>query len=311
MANPIALPLYDKIPRKNTLQRLFDILIFFLLLSLLIYRFLFLKKHGLTWLLAFLCESWFTFTWALVISTKWNPVDYKTYPDRLLQRVPELPSVDMFVTTADPVLEPPIITVNTVLSLLAIDYPAHKLACYVSDDGCSPITYYSLVEASKFAKIWVPFCKKYNIHVRAPFRYFSSNPQTFGGSSSDFQQEWKRMKDEYERLSHKIEDAVQKSVPSDFTGDFAEFSNIECKNHPAIIKVICENKTSLLDGLPHLVYISREKRPKHPHHYKAGAMNVLVFCSVYLVLCFWPFLKGLFGKEDMGFHHLQYASQLL
>ncbi|KAK4577328.1 hypothetical protein RGQ29_027733 [Quercus rubra] len=279
MANPIALPLYEKIPRKNTLQRLFDILIFFLLPSLLIYRFLFLKNHGLTWLLAFLCESWFTFTWALVISTKWNPVDYKTHPDRLLQRVPELPSVDMFVTTADPVLEPPIITVNTVLSLLAIDYPAHKLACYVSDDGCSPITYYSLVEASKFAKLWVPFCKKYNIHVRAPFRYFSSNPQTFGGSSSDFQQEWKRMKDEYERLSHKIEDAIQKSVPSNFTGDFAEFSNIERKNHPAIIKIIWENKTSLPDGLPHLVYISREKRPNHPHHYKAGAMNVLARVS--------------------------------
>ena len=109
-------------------------------------------------------------------------------------RVPELPSVDMFVTTADAVLEPPIITVNTVLSLLAVDYPTHKLACYVSDDGCSPVTYYSLVEASKFAKLWVPFCKKYNIHVRAPFRYFSNNPLTFGGSSMEFQQEWNRMK---------------------------------------------------------------------------------------------------------------------
>ena len=77
-------------------------------------------------------------------------------------RIPEveLPSVDMFVTTADPVLEPPIITVNTVLSLLAVDYPSHKLACYVSDDGCSPLTYYSLVEVSKFAKTWVPFCNK-------------------------------------------------------------------------------------------------------------------------------------------------------
>ncbi|RVW38922.1 Cellulose synthase-like protein B4 [Vitis vinifera] len=40
----------------------------------------------------------------------------------------ELPPVDMFVTTADPTLEPPIITVNTVLSLLAVDYPANKLA---------------------------------------------------------------------------------------------------------------------------------------------------------------------------------------
>jgi hypothetical protein len=38
--------------------------------------------------------------------------------------------VDMFVTTADPELEPPLVTVNTVLSLLAVDYPARKLACY-------------------------------------------------------------------------------------------------------------------------------------------------------------------------------------
>jgi hypothetical protein len=36
----------------------------------------------------------------------------------------------MFVTTADPELEPPLVTVNTVLSLLAVDYPARKLACY-------------------------------------------------------------------------------------------------------------------------------------------------------------------------------------
>lgn len=36
--------------------------------------------------------------------------------------------------TADPVREPPIIVVNTVLSLLAVNYPANKLACYVSDD---------------------------------------------------------------------------------------------------------------------------------------------------------------------------------
>jgi hypothetical protein len=70
-----------------------------------------------------------------------------------LDRLIELPSVDMFVTTADPELEPPIITINTVLSLLAVDYPAHKLACYISDDGCSPLTYYSLVEALKSAKL--------------------------------------------------------------------------------------------------------------------------------------------------------------
>lgn len=43
--------------------------------------------------------------------------------------------------------------------------------------------------------------------------------------------------DEYEKLSCKIKEAVQKSAPPfDLTGEFAEFSNIERKNHPTIIK---------------------------------------------------------------------------
>ncbi|GKV17639.1 hypothetical protein SLEP1_g28113 [Rubroshorea leprosula] len=99
----------------------------------------------------------------------------------------------MFVTTADPLLEHPIITVNTVLSLLAVDYPANKLACYVSDDGCSPITFYSLLQASSFAQLWVPFCKKYKIQVRAPFRYFLVKPP-ISNDNAEFQQEWIKMK---------------------------------------------------------------------------------------------------------------------
>jgi hypothetical protein len=89
-------------------------------------------------------------------------------------RIDELPVMDMFVTTADPKLEPPLVTVNTVLSLLAVEYPAHKLACYVSDDGCSPGTCYALREAVEFARLWVPFCKRYGIRVRAPSVYFYS-----------------------------------------------------------------------------------------------------------------------------------------
>jgi len=109
--------------------------------------------------------------------------------------VQELPPVDLFVTTADPELEPPIITVNTVLSLLALDYPAHKLACYVSDDGCSPLTFYALQEASKFAKFWVPFCKKYEVQVRAPLRYFFDKPEvSTANNTPKFKQEWLKMK---------------------------------------------------------------------------------------------------------------------
>ncbi|XP_061962469.1 cellulose synthase-like protein H1 [Populus nigra] len=281
MANAISPPkLFQKVVLKYPIHRAFDITIFFLLLSLLVYRLLYLSNHGFAWVLALLCESCFTFIWVVTVSCKWNPVEYKTYPERLSQKAQDLPPVDMFVTSADPVLEPSILTVNTVISLLAVDYPADKLACYVSDDGCSPIPYYSLVEASKFAKIWVPFCKKYNIQTRAPFRYFSSELiLTSSCNSLEFQQEYNKMKDEYEELASKIKDAVEKSMEWDQIGGFAIFSNIERKNHPTIIKVIRENEAGLSDALPHLIYISREKRPKHPHRYKAGAMNVLTRVS--------------------------------
>ncbi|XP_043688843.1 cellulose synthase-like protein H1 isoform X1 [Telopea speciosissima] len=283
MWNPISsIPLQERIPGRNTLQRVLDLIIFFLLLLLLLYRLLSFNVHGVAWKLAFLCESWFIFCWILTMNAKWSPVDFITYPERLLQWVgDELPPVDMFVTTADPDLEPPIITVNTVLSLLAVDYPAHKLACYVSDDGASPLTFYSLLEASKFAKLWVPFCKKYEVQVRAPFMYFYTEPTkpTSHLSSSDFQREWKKIKNEYEELCQRIEEATQKSVPCELSGEFEAFSNIEGRNHPSIVKVIWENNGNLSDVVPHLVYVSREKRPKHPHHYKAGAMNVLTRVS--------------------------------
>ncbi|KAK2988613.1 hypothetical protein RJ640_026110, partial [Escallonia rubra] len=274
-----SLPLHEEIPRKRRIQRAVELVILLLLLSLLAYRLLFLGDHGFHWLLALFCESCFTFNWILTISIKWHQMDHKTYPERLSQ-TSELPPVDMFVTTADPVLEPPVLTVNTVISLLAVDYPANKLACYVSDDGASPLTLYALVEASKFAKLWVPFCKKHDIAVRAPFRYFTAQSTPLKDTPSEFQQEWKKMKDEYEQLCQKIEDATsQRGLPCALAAEDEVFSNTDRKNHPTIIKVIWENKEALPTGLPHLVYISREKRPKHPHHFKAGAMNVLTRVS--------------------------------
>ncbi|XP_059658227.1 cellulose synthase-like protein B4 isoform X3 [Cornus florida] len=280
MASSVSLPLYERIRRKNTIPRAVELVILFLLISLLVYRLLNRENHGVSWFMAFFCELFFTFVWILTVITKWNQVDFITHPERLLQWARELPPVDMFVTTADAALEPPIITVNTVLSLLALDYPADKLACYVSDDGASPLTFYALIEASKFAKLWVPFCKKYKVNIRAPFRYFSRKTESLGHDTSmEFQQEWIKMKDAYEQLSQKVEDAATRSLPCDLTGDFAVFSNIDRRNHQTIIKVIWENQEGDSNGLPHLVYISREKRPKHPHHFKAGAMNVLYIWS--------------------------------
>ncbi|KAK3198761.1 hypothetical protein Dsin_022176 [Dipteronia sinensis] len=282
-ANLYPLRLFEKVFPKNTTRRVLDVTLLLLLFSLVVYRLLSLQHHGYPWVLALLCESWFTIYWVIIVITRWTPLYYKTFPQLLQQRVQELPPVDMFVTTADPVLEPPIVTVNTVLSLMAVDYPANLLACYVSDDGCSPLTFHALVEASKFAKLWIPYCMKHNVQVRAPFKYFQLDESMLSSTETDdhsweFQQEWKKMKEEYEGLSRNIEDAAKKSS-FDLSGELAVFSNTECRNHPAIVKIINENKEGLSDGIPHLVYISREKQPKHPHHYKAGAMNALTRVS--------------------------------
>lgn len=77
------------------------------------------------------------------------------------------------MSTVDPLKEPPLITANTVLSILAVDYPVDKVSCYVSDDGAAMLTFESLVETADFARKWVPFCKKFSIEPRAPEFYFS------------------------------------------------------------------------------------------------------------------------------------------
>ncbi|KFK31113.1 hypothetical protein AALP_AA6G069700 [Arabis alpina] len=258
-----------------------DLTVLGLLCSLLLYRILHMNQNGTGWVVAFLCESCFTFVWLFYTNITWSPAAHIPYPDRLDERVHDLPSVDLFVTTAYPVREPPVLVVNTVLSLLAVNYPANKLACYVSDDGCSPLTYFSLKEVSKFAKIWVPFCKKYNVKVRAPFRYFL-NPVT-ATEDPEFAIEWEMTKREYEKLRQRVEDATEDSDWLNADNDFEAFSNTKPNDHSTIVKVkvIWENKGGVGDEkeVPHLVYISREKRPNYVHHYKAGAMNFMVRVS--------------------------------
>ncbi|CAH2079069.1 unnamed protein product [Thlaspi arvense] len=272
-------PLCERISHKSYFLRAVDLTILGLLFSLLLYRVLHRSPNENVWLVALICESLFSLTWLTCTCIKWSPAEDKAYPNRLDERIQNLPSVDIFVPTADPVKEPPIMVVNTVLSLLALNYPANKLACYVSDDGCSPLTYFTLKEASRFAKIWVPFCKKYNVGVRAPFRYFL-NPFD-AVNDSEFSKDWEMTKREYEKLCRKVEDASGNSHCLDADNDFKAFSNRKPNDHSTIVKVVWENKGGVGDEreVPHLVYISREKRPNYFHHYKSGAMNFLIRVS--------------------------------
>lgn len=81
--------------------------------------------------------------------------------------------VDVYVSTVDPSKEPPIVTANTILSILSVDYPVDKVSCYLSDDGAAMLTFEALSETSEFARKWVPFCKKFAIEPRAPEMYFA------------------------------------------------------------------------------------------------------------------------------------------
>ncbi|KAL5074849.1 hypothetical protein RYX36_013833 [Vicia faba] len=152
------------------------------------------------------------------MSTESTSAHTKTFLHRLAHRVSEseLPALDLFMTTTDPVLEPPIITMNIVLSLLELDYPSNKLAFYVSDDACSPLTFYALQEATKFAEIWVPFCKKYNVQCRAPYRYFCDKVVD-NKDFPEFKQDLLKMKEEYEQLNSKIKNAGEKSIDASST----------------------------------------------------------------------------------------------
>lgn len=89
-----------------------------------------------------------------------------------------LPEVDIFVCTADPEIEPPMMVINTVLSVMAFDYPSEKLSVYLSDDGGSEITFYALLEAATFAKHWLPFCKRFKVEPRSPAAYFNGIKDT-------------------------------------------------------------------------------------------------------------------------------------
>lgn len=73
----------------------------------------------------------------------------------------------------DPLKEPPLITANTILSILSMNYPVDKVACYVSDDGAAMLPFEALSETSVFARKWVLFCKKFNIEPHAPEWYFA------------------------------------------------------------------------------------------------------------------------------------------
>ncbi|KAE9446612.1 hypothetical protein C3L33_21493, partial [Rhododendron williamsianum] len=248
--------------------------------------------YGL-WLTSIICEIWFAVSWIFDQFPKFFPVERETYLDRLSLRYEkegkpsELAPIDIFVSTVDPMKEPPLITANTVLSILAVDYPVDKVACYVSDDGAAMLTFEALSETSEFARKWVPFCKKFNIEPRAPEWYFAQKVDYLRDKVHPaFVRERRAMKREYEEFKVRINGlvAMAEKVPEDgwTMQDGTPWPGNNVRDHPGMIQVFLgHNGVHDVEGneLPHLIYVSREKRPGFDHHKKAGAMNALVRVS--------------------------------
>ncbi|XP_073063947.1 cellulose synthase A catalytic subunit 2 [UDP-forming]-like isoform X1 [Primulina eburnea] len=248
--------------------------------------------YGL-WLTSIICEIWFAVSWIFDQLPKWYPIERETYLDRLSLRYEkegkpsELAPVDIYVSTVDPMKEPPLITANTVLSILAVDYPIDKVACYVSDDGAAMLTFEALSETSEFARKWVPFCKKYSIEPRAPEWYFVQKVDYLKDKvEPTFVRERRAMKREYEEFKVRINGlvATAQKVPEDgwTMQDGTPWPGNNVRDHPGMIQVFLgQNGVRDIEGneLPRLIYVSREKRPGFEHHKKAGAMNSLIRVS--------------------------------
>ncbi|KAL5996280.1 Cellulose synthase-like protein D5 [Asimina triloba] len=175
-------------------------------------------NHDAIWLwgMSITCEIWFAFSWLLDQLPKLCPVNRVTDLSVLKERFEspslrnpkgrsDLPGIDVFVSTADPDKEPPLVTANTILSILAVDYPVEKLACYLSDDGGSLLTFEALAETASFSRIWVPFCRKHGIEPRNPETYFSQKRDFLKNKVRlDFVRERRRVKREYDEFKVRI-----------------------------------------------------------------------------------------------------------
>ncbi|KAL6008951.1 hypothetical protein ACLOJK_022178 [Asimina triloba] len=257
------------------------------------------------WLTSVLCELWFFFSWMLDQLPKWCPVNRETYLERLCWRynMPgnpcKLASIDVFVSTADPMKEPPLVTANCVLSILSVDYPADKISCYVSDDGASLLTLEVLLETCEFARKWVPFCKRFDIEPRSPEHYFSQKVDLLKYSIfPTFTKERRIMKRQYEEFKILVSDLqskFHKASPDGFSmKDGTPWPGNNALDHPGLIQILLgrgRTRDGANTGLPQLVYVSREKHPSYNHNRKAGAMNALVRVSAVITNA--PFILNL------------------
>lgn len=292
MGSDAYVPLFEtKRAKGRVIRRLFAASIFVGIGFIVVYRLSHRPRNGedgrWAWIGLLGAELWFSLYWVLTQALRWNCVYRRTFKDRLSQRYEnDLPGVDIFVCTADPKTEQPIMVINTILSVMAYDYPTEKLSVYLSDDAAHDITFYALIEASHFAKHWIPYCKKLYVEPRSPGAYFQSISEPHEAEEA---KGFLAIKKLYDDMENRIITAAKLGrIPAEVRSKYKGFSQWDSfssqRHHDTILQILIDGrdpKAKDIDGcsLPTLVYLAREKRPQHPHNFKAGAMNALIRVS--------------------------------
>ncbi|XP_060673780.1 cellulose synthase-like protein E6 isoform X1 [Ziziphus jujuba] len=293
----VLLPLFErKAARFRGAYRVFSSTIMVGICLIWFYRLLNIPNGGgetgkfWAWIGMFMAELGFGIYWISTQSFRWNVSYTHPFKDRLshskYRYEDKLPGVDIFVCTADPIMEPPTLAINTVLSAMSYNYPPEKLSIYLSDDAGSEFTFYALLEASHFSKYWIPFCKRFKVEPRSPGGYFDLDSSM---QDNGFGQELLAIKKLYEEMKNRIESAIETGkIPKETKDQHKGFSewdlHITKQNHQSIVQSLIDGRdinATDNDGhqLPSLVYMAREKRHHWPHNFKAGAMNSLMRVS--------------------------------
>ncbi|XP_049361193.1 cellulose synthase-like protein G2 [Solanum verrucosum] len=226
------------------------------------------------WFLIFVSELILSFLRTLDSAHIFSPVSRSVYPENLPPD-DELPAIDVFVCTADPIKEPALGVMNTVLSAMAIDYPPEKVTVYLSDDGGSVTTLCAVREAWRFGQVWIPFCREFGVKRICPETFFQAADDEINGGK-DYLLERDNIQKEYEEFKERLKKAQENGGTKDTGVQFGP-------NRDTVIEIIgqrgCGAKNNGKAKLSSLVYVSREKNTSHPHHFKAGALNVLLRVS--------------------------------
>ncbi|KAF0905129.1 hypothetical protein E2562_000926 [Oryza meyeriana var. granulata] len=151
------------------------------------------------------------------------------------------------------------------MSVIA-DYPVDRSACYLSDDSGALILYEALVETTKFATLWVPFCRKHCIEPRAPESYFELEAPSYTRSApEEFKNDYRIVHLEYDEFKVVLDHPI--------------------RGHNLSLKDSTDNNLNFGATdmcIPMLVYVSREKNPSYDHNKKAGALNAQLRVSAIL-----------------------------